>query len=89
MNDQSQNIDRLLSSTSRVAGKACTEDNLAITPERMSDELAARLVEDLDDSDFNFTDWDVSFIGSNLGRKRFSFKQKTVIYNLARKFKLI
>lgn len=66
-----------------------TEDNLALTPDRMSDECTVDLLVELDQGDYNLTDWDVEFIGSNLGKNSFSVKQKKVVYDLARKFKLL
>ena len=75
--------------TRSPSGHPVEPDGLAITPERMSNQLAAELLEAIDSGDFNLTDWDVDFIGNNLGREHFSLKQKRVIYNLARKFKLL
>ena len=66
-----------------------TDDGLAITPDRMSDELAAELVSELDLGDWELTPWQASFIESNLGRRRFSLKQKEVIYSMSRKLRLI
>jgi hypothetical protein len=61
----------------------------AITPDSMSNILAAELVEAIDNGDWELSDWHAQFIESNLGRTSFSVKQKAVIYDLARKFNLL
>jgi hypothetical protein len=61
----------------------------AITADNITDQLCAELVQTIDDGDFSLTDWDIEFIGGNLGRTTFSPKQRAVIYKLAFKLKLL
>jgi hypothetical protein len=62
-----------------------------VTPESMSFNLARQLVEDIDTGDFELTAWETEFVGSILDKDQttFSFKQKEVIYKLARRFHLL
>lgn len=64
-------------------------DDRRPTAENMSDQLAAELVDAIDSGDWELSDWHAQFIESNLGRTRFSIKQKAVILDLSRKFGLI
>lgn len=73
----------------RHRGKPTEIDGLAITPERMTNNLAAELVEAIDNGDFEIDDRSAEFIESNLGRTHFSVAQKRWIYDLARRYRLI
>lgn len=64
-------------------------ESRAITPDTMSDTLTAELVQDLDLGDWELSDWEAQFISSNLSNDRFSIKQKSVIYKLARRYNLL
>ena len=66
-----------------------TEDDRAITPDRMSDALAQELVQEIDFGGYELTSWETNFIESNLQKERFSLKQKEVIYKIARRLHLI
>lgn len=65
------------------------QQHAAITADNISDSLCAELVQTIDDGDYSLTDWDIDFIGNNLGRSTFSPKQRAVIYKLAFKLKLL
>ena len=84
MNDD---IDRQLNLS--ALNKPRGDDSRAITAENMSNQLTAELVEALDSGDWELPDWHAQFIESNLGRTTFSIKQKHVIYDLARKYRLL
>lgn len=59
------------------------------TPDNFSDAGCRRLLEDLDASDHDLSEWEMEFIDSCLGRESYSPKQKRVILDMARKHKLI
>lgn len=61
----------------------------ALTPASMSHALCRELVETIDIGDFELSDWQTEFIGNNLDRQYFSLEQRKVIYDLARKFRLL
>jgi hypothetical protein len=76
MND----IDRLLN---------LPDSSRAITPDRMSNQLAAELINTIDVGDYELSDWETEFIGGNLEHTSFSTAQKSVIYKLAKRFNLL
>lgn len=55
----------------------------------MTDKTCERLLNDLDDGDFNLNTWEEQFLDSALGQTSWSPKQKKVIYDMSRKYKLI
>jgi hypothetical protein len=61
----------------------------ALSEGYFTDKLAADLVEALDSGDFEFNDWQLEFLESNLGRSTYSVKQKKVIYEMANERNLI
>jgi hypothetical protein len=61
----------------------------ALSPERMSNECAKLLIEDLLLGDFAFNMWQAEFL-SDVGKQSFyTLDQKKVIYNLAHKFRIL
>lgn len=50
-----------------------------------SEELR-RFLKMLDEADVNVTDWEAQFVGSNLSREHFSFKQREIVMRLMEKY---
>ena len=60
-----------------------------LSPERMSHECAREVVESLFLGDFEVNNWQRDFILDMHTLYHFTLKQRKVIYNLGRKFRLI
>jgi hypothetical protein len=53
----------------------------------MNDTILAEFLKDLDDADhMELTDWEAEFLESNLGREKFSDKQRAVIERMKTKY---
>ena len=58
-------------------------------PRSMSTTLGFELLKTLSLGDFNLNQWSIDFINSALSGRTLSVRQKTVIYNLSRKFNVL
>ena len=52
----------------------------------MTDAERERYLRDLDDSDYEVSDWEASFVSSCIGREYFTPKQRQVIESLMEKY---
>lgn len=60
-----------------------------MSPERMTDECATLIIEDLLLGNFAFNMWQDEFLSSVGKQRTFTLAQKKVIYNLAHKFRIL
>lgn len=66
-----------------------TDSPRAISPERMTNECAKLILEDLLLGNFDFNRWQTEFIADVAHQTAFTLPQKKVIYQLAFKFRIL
>jgi len=59
---------------------------MGINPYDLTDDVCIALMHALEDADFEVSDWEASFIDSNLTRERFTVKQKESCVGMINKY---